>query len=63
MIADCNQHAAMLIGDCKYCKLKYCGKHRLPDAHSCSGMESCRQAHFDKNKDKLISEKCVAAKV
>ena len=41
VIQDCNQQAAMIIGDCKYCKLKYCGKHRLPEAHSCSGMQVC----------------------
>ena len=60
---ECTGRVAMLIGDCKYCKSQFCGKHRLPEDHQCAGMKDCRQAHFDKNANKLMSEKCLAAKV
>jgi ubiquitin C len=60
---ECNQKPVLLVGDCKYCNNKFCGSHRLPETHVCTGMESCRQAHFVKNKQKLEGEKCVASKV
>ena len=52
----CTQQYAMIIGDCKFCKLKYCGKHRLPEAHLCPNMSSCREAHFERNKEKVMRE-------
>ena len=55
--SDCKKKAAMLIGDCKYCSSKYCACHRLPEDHQCSGMENCRQAHFDKNQTTLMEGK------
>jgi ubiquitin C len=60
---ECVQKPVLLIGDCKYCSLKYCGSHRLPETHACANMETCRQQHFNKLKTKLESEKCVASKV
>jgi ubiquitin C len=63
VVDGCNLQYAMIIGDCKFCKLKYCGKHRLPEAHECSHMQTCREAHFERNKEKVMKEQCVAAKV
>jgi len=60
---DCNQRPALIIGDCKYCNLKYCGTHRLTESHQCSNMQNCREQSFARNKAKLEGEKCVAAKV
>ena len=28
---DCKERCAPIIGDCKYCKAKYCAIHRLPE--------------------------------
>jgi ubiquitin C len=60
---DCHQKPVLLIGDCKYCNSKFCGSHRLPESHACSNLETCRQIHQSKLKEKLESEKCVASKV
>ncbi|EKX31967.1 zink finger-like fusion protein [Guillardia theta CCMP2712] len=59
----CNERAAMIIGDCKYCKHKFCGSHRLPETHSCAALSTCRTQAFERNAAKLESEKCVATKV
>jgi ubiquitin C len=59
---DCSKRTAALIGDCRFCKHSFCGTHRLPETHVCPEMESCRQQSFNKNKDKLMSEKCTASK-
>jgi len=59
----CAQKPVLIIGDCKFCKLKFCGTHRLPETHACSNMQSCRDQHFMKNKLKLEGEKCVSSKV
>jgi len=59
----CSDKVVKIIGECRYCTKKYCGKHRLPESHACENMESCRQAAADKLSGKLLSEKCVAQKV
>ncbi|CAB5373981.1 unnamed protein product [Rhizophagus irregularis] len=51
------------IGYCKYCDHHYCNGHRLPEAHTCKNLTSCRQASFEKNAAKLRSEQCVASKL
>jgi len=60
---DCLKKPILIIGNCKFCSNKYCAQHRLPESHSCSNMTDCRQQSFDRNKAKLLKEKCVAAKV
>jgi len=60
---DCNSKPVLIIGDCKFCNLKFCGTHRLPESHTCVNIGTCREQHFNKNKAKLESEKCVASKV
>ena len=60
---ECNKRTAALIGDCRFCKHSFCGTHRLPETHVCPEMASCRQQSFNKNKDKLLSEKCTASKM
>jgi hypothetical protein len=40
----------------------YCPR-RLVEAHACAGMESCRQASFDKNAEKVRSGRCVGPKI
>jgi ubiquitin C len=60
---DCSQKPVMIIGDCKFCSSKYCGSHRLPETHACTGIDTCRMQHFNKNKNKLEAEKCIASKV
>ncbi|KAJ1494972.1 ubiquitin-related domain-containing protein [Baffinella frigidus] len=59
----CSDRVAMIIGDCKYCKHRFCTAHRLPETHSCAAMGACKQVAFDRNGAKLLGEKCVAAKV
>ena len=60
---DCKKKCALLIGNCRYCESKFCESHRLPEVHQCSNIQECRDRHFIRNQDKLLSEKCVAAKV
>ncbi|KAI9034442.1 ubiquitin family-domain-containing protein [Hyaloraphidium curvatum] len=61
--ADCKQRYVKIIGDCRYCKGKFCGSHRLAEAHVCPELESCRQASFNKLQSKLASEKVTASKI
>ncbi|CAG8511997.1 2197_t:CDS:1 [Funneliformis caledonium] len=51
------------IGYCKYCDTHFCKDHRLPEAHTCKNMSSCKQASFERNAAKLRSEQCVASKL
>ncbi|KAI9488723.1 hypothetical protein BDB00DRAFT_963364 [Zychaea mexicana] len=60
---DCTDKAVKIIGECRYCESKYCGRHRLPEAHACDNITSCRQDAYDKNTSKLLRERCVANKV
>ena len=59
----CKLKTAPIIGLCNYCESKYCLAHRLPETHVCPKMNVCKDIQFNRNKDKLLSEKCVAAKI
>jgi ubiquitin C len=59
----CVKKIAVIVGDCKFCQKKFCTQHRLPESHSCPNIQACRQQSFDKNKEKLLREKCVGVKV
>lgn len=60
---QCTDRIAKIIGDCRYCKLRFCAKHRLPESHQCSDISTCRQESFERNSSKLLDEKCVADKI
>ena len=62
-LEGCSDRIAKIIGDCRYCSSKFCGKHRLPETHLCPNMQTCKQQSFEKNSNKLMNEKCVANKV
>ncbi|RKP22432.1 ubiquitin-related domain-containing protein [Syncephalis pseudoplumigaleata] len=60
---DCTDRVVKIVGDCRYCQKRFCGRHRLPEAHACSNLTTCQQASFERNAGKLLQEKCVASKV
>jgi len=60
---DCSKRPAVGVGDCRFCAAKYCTQHRLPEAHACQNLQDCKKQSFDKNKEKLMREKCVGLKV
>ena len=59
----CTRKIAPIIGLCVYCEHKFCSLHRLPEGHFCENIDKCRENSFKRNEAKLLSEKCVAAKV
>ncbi|KAI9333932.1 hypothetical protein DFJ73DRAFT_799157 [Zopfochytrium polystomum] len=58
----CTDKALKTIGDCRLCNFKFCGKHRLPEAHGCAQFESLKQESFERNQKDLMDGKCVASK-
>ena len=60
--SNCTRRVA-LIGDCRFCKSKFCLKHRLPEEHSCQKMEDCRKNAFNINEENVMKGKCVPEKV
>ncbi|KAJ3321271.1 hypothetical protein HDV06_004496 [Boothiomyces sp. JEL0866] len=61
--AGCTDRAVKIVGDCRYCEKKYCSKHRLPEAHQCENIISCRQESASKLSAKLLGEKTIGSKV
>ncbi|KAI9205660.1 uncharacterized protein BJ171DRAFT_408729, partial [Polychytrium aggregatum] len=59
----CTDRAVKIVGDCRYCASKFCSRHRLPEAHACPNIQSCRQDATARLSDRLMGEKCVASKV
>jgi len=60
---DCVKRPAIGVGECRFCAAKFCAAHRLPETHFCSNLKDCKQQSFDRNKEKLMKEKCVGLKV
>ena len=61
--AMCSSKTATIVGDCKYCNCSFCLNHRLPEGHKCIHLNVCKENSFNRNKTKVLSEKCVASKV
>ena len=59
----CTARAVVIVGDCAYCKGRFCGAHRLPESHACASMAACRAQAFERNATRLETERCVAPKV
>ena len=53
----CKKKAALIVGDCSYCKSKFCALHRLPEGHACINLSDCKKEHFDKNSNTLMDGK------
>jgi len=62
-VGGCTDRVVKIIGDCRYCHAKFCAKHRLPEAHACPELQSCKQQSLEKLSSRLSSEKTVGAKV
>lgn len=62
-VPDCCDRVARIVGECRYCGMGYCSRHRLPESHECDNIQGCRQQSYEKNSSKLMDEKCVADKV
>jgi predicted nucleic acid binding AN1-type Zn finger protein len=59
----CTAQCAMIIGDCKFCQRRFCGKHRLPESHVCPNIGACQNEQFERNKKALLSNTCVGKKL
>jgi hypothetical protein len=57
---DCKEQAQRIVGDCSFCSGHFCGKHRLLEDHKCEGLEDCKKESYERNADKLNSERTVA---
>ncbi|KAH8117352.1 hypothetical protein DFH11DRAFT_1504901 [Phellopilus nigrolimitatus] len=59
----CNSAAMRFAGECPHCKACFCGNHRLPEHHNCNKLEDCREAAFNRNKERLEGERTVPSKM
>ncbi len=59
----CGERVARVVGECRYCGGGFCGRHRLPEAHACAELGSCREESHARNSSRLLEGKCVADKV
>ena len=60
---ECLEKIVKIVGECRYCNGKFCAKHRLPEAHSCSNLKTCKDEALGKLTQKVLGEKTVAQKV
>ncbi|GLA79728.1 hypothetical protein AtubIFM56815_000529 [Aspergillus tubingensis] len=54
---ECKEAAQRIVGDCSFCSGHYCSKHRMLEAHACTGLEDCKKESHARNADKLNSER------
>lgn len=52
----CKEPAQRIVGDCTFCGGHFCQKHRMLEAHQCSGLEACKRAERERNAAKLKEE-------
>ncbi|PKY08905.1 hypothetical protein P168DRAFT_314948 [Aspergillus campestris IBT 28561] len=54
---ECKEAAQRIVGDCSFCSGHFCSKHRMLEAHSCTGLEDCKKESHARNADKLNNER------
>lgn len=54
---DCALAAQRIVGDCGFCKGRFCSKHRLLEDHKCDGLEDCKKQSHERNAAQLQSER------
>ncbi|KAG8156275.1 hypothetical protein KVR01_013854 [Diaporthe batatas] len=61
---DCKDQPQRTAGDCGFCGGRFCGKHRLLEDHSCTGLDdvSCKKESHERNAARLESEKTQVVK-
>lgn len=59
----CTAMRAPIVGECAFCDVKFCAKHRLLEDHRCAGLSNCKKESHDRNKALLESQQCVASRV
>ncbi|ORY28588.1 putative nucleus protein [Naematelia encephala] len=60
---QCPSAALRVAGDCPHCQRVFCSTHRTPESHNCTGIQACRDAAFQANKERLEKERTVASKI
>lgn len=60
---QCPSAALRVAGDCPHCQKVFCSGHRTPEAHHCTGIQACRDAAFQANKERLEKERTSASKI
>ena len=59
----CGAKSTMIIGDCNFCKCKYCNLHRLPESHRCACIHTVKKDSYTENFNRVMNGKCVAAQI
>jgi len=62
-VKECSKRIAEIVGECKFCQLKFCLGHRLVELHQCTFIKSCIDQATRKNENMLLKNKCTSSKV
>ncbi|KAK6064729.1 AN1-type zinc finger protein [Seiridium cupressi] len=60
---DCKEAVQRMFGDCGFCQRQFCAKHRLPEDHTCSGLDDCKKMAHEQNAAQLNQERTQTIKV
>ncbi|EGS18658.1 uncharacterized protein CTHT_0052640 [Thermochaetoides thermophila DSM 1495] len=54
---ECKAAARPIVGDCAFCKGKFCSTHRLLEDHNCRNLEDCKREAHEQNAMQLNKER------
>lgn len=55
-ISNCKGKVAGLVGHCGLCSVSHCQKHRMPEAHDCTGLEKEKEESRKRQGEKTMKE-------
>lgn len=55
-VKNCKVKVPNIMGLCDLCSVSHCNKHRVPEAHSCGGLEKAKAEARKKQEDKTLAE-------
>lgn len=61
-ILNCKVKLGLSSFACSQCQIKYCGRHRIQEAHFCKNIEELKKIEFSSNEKKILDMKFVKKK-
>lgn len=59
----CKEKTTLMGNDCKWCTLRYCFKHTLPEAHNCINISECHKTKKCMQNETTLNGKTITPKI
>lgn len=62
-LKECKLKRCRISGECRFCTFSFCATHKMPEEHSCTNLNQCKQEANQKNATQLENGKVQRSKI